>query len=72
MLKYHQSIQLAISDTANFPQLIEGFEERFKEMGSFLDDDEIIKLDEWQTYYLKFYTENLDDSVPEFFKKITL
>jgi len=69
MIKYHPSIQLAISDAAHFPPFEGGFEKKLEDTNSILNSTDVVELKEWQTYYLKFYTNDLDPSVPSIFKK---
>ena len=52
MISYNPSIHLALSDdSSDFPES----EEDFSTLEITKDDHAIIKLKEWQTYYLKFY-----------------
>ena len=70
MLVYYQSIKLAISDSSTgFPDCNESFEDEFYQLNAIKNDSEIVQLDEWQTYYLKFYSDELDKSIPELFRQ---
>lgn len=70
MLVYYQSIKLAISDSSScFPDFNETFEDEFSQLDAIQNDDEIAKLEEWKTYYLKFYSDTLDNSISDLFRK---
>jgi len=70
MLDFYQSIHLAISDSAsNFPEVSENFLDEFKQRDAIVPNNHILKLKEWQTYYLRFYSKELEQSVPGIFSQ---
>ena len=70
MLVYYPSIQLAISDCSSaLPDCNDHFEEKFRLLNAIQDDETIIQLKEWHTYYLRFYSDPLDSSIPDLFKQ---
>ncbi len=70
MLKFYSSIKLAISEQASsLLKFNDDFMQEFNHKGAIVEDDQVLELKEWKTYYIQFYSEPLDAAVPDLFKQ---